>query len=618
MATAAHAVVFSGEIQVEGGEPIFVPHSMNAPVALRYYVPEGASVKAGDVTVRIDASQAEADLHKQRANMAQAGAKNDKEIADLELKRIDAELALATAQADRDTAAIDAAIPATLVSALDHDRYQSEIQRTEKALALKKLEAANAQAAVERRRKDDELDARKQQLLLDISQAQVEGAVSRARQSGVVVHDFDEVFGNGRRYEEGAMGYPGTQIGRVVSPGSRFNARAWVLEPDRAGLKVGQRVALQLDAFPGQRVEGDITRISDAAQKKGEWGDGRYFAVDIALSDAHGLPFKSGMSVRVDTDLGEKADPAPSKAPAAKPLDIDGEIFARESIPILPPTVSGLWQMTVTQMAPDGEVAKKGDVLVTFDASTVVKDLAAKQSALAEKQRKKEQLVLDLADREREAQLATAAAVADMEKARRKADQPKEYIAAVAYKKLVIERIRAEQRATLAANRERVAATERAAELRLADSEVSQLSANVAELKASQSALSIRATRDGIFLHKTGWSGDKIDVGTQIWLGQPVGDMPNVHTLAVRAAVPERDISRVRMGQHASVRVVGSGNRSIGGKIIDIASNVHSKSRVEAIPVVDVIVALDDTDMPLKPGQTVQVQVLPPTPESGR
>ena len=606
----ASATVFSGEVQVAGAQEIFTPPSMSSPVVLRYYAADGAKVGKGDVLLRIDAGPAETQLRTLQSQLVQTAAKNAKEIADLELKQADAELALADAQAERDTAAVDAVIPKSLISALDYDRHQGEMQRTEQALALKKLQVGQAAAAVARRRHDSELELNKQRLSLDFYRDQVAGAVVRAERAGTVVHGFDDIFGNGGRYEEGSTSYPGVKVGDVVGTGSGYTVRAWVLEPDRVGLRVGQPVQLLVDALPGSSLRSSITAIAGASTGKSEWGDGRYYEVDIALPAKTDLPLRQGMSVRVDTDL-HASDERVGAAGAGNrsPLQMDGEVYAQRSLAISPPAVDGLWQLTVTQMADDGESVKKGGMLVVFDGAEVIKDLTAKQGELAEKLRKQEQLRLDLADRAREAELATAQAQAEMEKARRKANQPKEYIARVDYRKLVVARIKAEHRLALTAQRQRTAAEERVAEQHMADAEVDALDGEVKKLKESLATLSVAAPRDGIVLHQDDWKGGKIDVGSQIWRGQSVAQMPDLSTLAVRAALPERELTRVRAGQRVHVVVAGGGDRRLGGSIAEVGGTVHSKSRVEAVPVVDLVVRLDPGQVRLKPGQPVQVEI---------
>ena len=589
---------------------IYTPPSMSSPVVLRYYVPDGAHVGKGDVLLRIDAGPAETELRKLKAQLEQTEAKNAKEIAELELKQSDADLALADAQAERDTAAVDAAIPKKLISALNYDRYQSEMQRTERALAVKREAAQQAAEAVARRRHDSELELEKQRLSLAFDQDQVTQAEVRATRAGTVIHGFDNFFGRGGRYEEGSSAYPGNEVGEVVGQGDDYSVKAWVLEPDRAGLQVGQAVYLSFDALPGSTVNGHIRAIAGAPITRTQWGDGRYFELDIALDKGTSLALRPGMSVRVDT--AQERAPMTVADVSTAPLRIEGELFAQRSLAVSPPAVDGLWQLTVTQMAGDGAQVKKGDMLVVFDSSEVVKNLTAKRSELAEKQRKQEQLKLDLADRAREAELATAQARAEAEKAQRKATVPKDYVAGVDYRKLVVARTKAEQKLRLTVERERIAASARTAEQRLADAEVAQLGSEVAELQQSLGALTITAPRDGIALHQSAWDGSKIDTGSQIWRGQSVAQMPDLSTLAVRAVLPERSLSRVRVGQTVQVQIAGGGRRRLEGTVAEIGNNVHSKSRVEAIPVIDVLIELKDgRQAGLKPGQSVQVAIPP-------
>ncbi|MBD8879932.1 HlyD family efflux transporter periplasmic adaptor subunit [Rhodanobacter sp. 7MK24] len=606
----AGAVVFTGEVQVNGAQGIYTPPSLSSPVVLRYYVGDGNRVRKGDELLRIDAGPAESQLRTLQAQIEQTEAKTAKEIAELELKQVDADLALADAQAERDTAAVDAAIPRALISALNYDRYQGEMRRTEQALALKKTEASQAAAAVTRRSEDGALELRKQQLSLGFYQGQVARAVVRAEHDGTAVHGFDNLFGAGSRYEEGSSSYPGTEVGEVVGTGNGYAVRGWVLEPDSAGLHVGMPLRLHFDALPGHDAIGRIRTIAGAPSSKSAWGDGRYVEVGVSLpADLH-MALLQGMSVRLDSDLDDPGDRESTGLPdPGKLLQVDGEIYAQRSLAISPPAVDGLWQMTVTQMAGDGAKVKKGDPVVVFEGTTVMKDLTTKQGQLDEKRRRQEQLRLDLADRAREAELATAQAKADLDKAMRKANQPKEYVARVDYSKLVIARSKAERRYALTAQRAHVAATERTAEQRMADAEVTQLDAEVAKLKAALASLTVPAPRDGIVLHQSSFDGGRVDVGSQIWMGQSVAQMPDLSTLAVRAALPERDLDRAQIGQRVRVVLSGGGERGLDGRIAEIGNTVHSRSRVDAVPVVDLVVTLDQGLAGLKPGQTVQVDI---------
>lgn len=610
---SAAAVVLTGEVRSAGAQDLFTPPSMSSPVVLRTYVPDGTRVKKGDAILSIDAGQAASQLRSLHDQITQIQETTAKTVADLKVKLIDAKLARIDAKAARDTAAVDAAIPENLISALDYDTYQGTFKSAKRDAVLKTNELHAAQKAVARAQKDGALQTQKLQTQLAFAQSQVDTATVYAKRDGVVVHAFasNNPWSRKGRYEQGSTTYPGTQLGQIVGAG-RYSVRAWALQPDRQGLKVGQPVSLHFDALPGKFADGHITAISGASAAKPEWGAGRYYSVDIALdATAAKLHLLPGMSVRVRSDGKAAATTQPASAKQAdQPMKASGEIFAQQSVAIMPPQIPGLWQLNVTRMATDGALIKKGQPAVVFAAGSLAQKLPAKQSSLAEKKRAQEQLQLQMADDARTASLATAQAKANADKARRKAQQPEKYVPGIEYKKLVIDRQRTAQRLALAAARESAEAQSRKAQLQLAAGEVTALQREVAQMQASLMSLTVPAPRDGIFMHAVSPDGSKIDTGSQVWRGMSVGDIPDIDSLAVRANLPERDLLRVHVGQSVRVQLTGGASQTFNGHIAEVGHSVHSKSGAEPIPVIDLRIDLDDRGAKLRPGQPVSVEIL--------
>ena len=309
------AVVLTGEVQAVDAQAIHTPMANTSPVVLRYFVAEGERVKRGDVVLRIDPGTSAAQIRELDAQVEQARARAAKELAELRVKAVDAEVALLDAQAALATAEIDAAIPAGLIAALDHDRYQGELDRTTRELALKRTELVAARAGVARRERDGELEIEKLGVQRDYHQAQVGAAEVRAEQDGIVVHGFNNNWIGGR-IDEGSSTFPGSKAGEIVSGGA-MRVRAWALVPDRRGLEVGQHVGLAFDALPGREATGRIATIVGAPDRRPEWGEGRYFAIDIELDGAPEASLLPGMSVRVTTTppTTRPATPKPGAAP---------------------------------------------------------------------------------------------------------------------------------------------------------------------------------------------------------------------------------------------------------------------------------------------------------------
>lgn len=610
-AAAPRAVVITGQVHAPGAEIIYAPMSESSPVTLRYLAGEGAQVQPGDPLVRIDPGASLSQQESLKVQIAQARARIDKELAELAVREIDADLALVDAEAALAKAEVDAAIPADYIARIDADRYQGEFERARRELALKTEELTAARTAVARRRSDGELEIAKMQTDLDYADTVIALAEQRAEGSGVATFYFNPWIG--QRYEEGSTAVSGQAIGELVRPGA-LGVRAHALEPDRRGLEVGQAVNLHFDAIRGQSLPGKITAIGGTPLAKAEWGSGRYFVIDIELPQQHALPLRPGMSARVSTQPAEEAVAVPV---AAATLSLDGEIAALDSASISPPSVRGVWNFQITQLATDGSTLKAGQPVVTFDGNELQRRLVDAQAQRKQKQSEQAKLLLDLAERERTDRLATAEQQANLQKAERKAEQPAELVRSVDYRKLVIEREQAARRNALMQRKEGLAQRLREAERALIASDVARAQSDVDELSRALSSLSVPAPRDGVVVVKSNWRGERYEIGSQVFMGQSVAEMPDPGTLVVRATVAERDMLRVKQGQPARIRMQGGAGQRLQGTVAELGRAVRSKSRLAPVPVLDVLVHLQGDTSGLKTGMPVVVEVDVPDAAAG-
>lgn len=612
-AAAEERVILTGEVRSSEAEAILTPPSNSSPVVLRYYVPDGSVVAPGDMLVRIDPGSSASQIVELQAQIDQTRARVAKERATLAVAALDAELAFRDAEAAFRKAEVEAAIPRDFRSALDYDRFQGELEKTRLEAELLGKVWQDAESDVKRRDEDGALEIAKLEADLRYQSLMVQAAEQRATKAGTVVHAFDSWRGN--RFDEGSSAYPGNRIGDVVG-NAGYRVVAYATEWERGSLQAGQLMRLHFDALPGHGIEGRIQRIGGAPEAKVEWGDGRYYRVEIAAEGLDTLPLRVGMSVRAGTRLDADAAVEPVVPPKRRKVRMDGEVFAERTLSIDPPVLEELWQLNITQLANDGALVKAGDVIVVFDGSQTQQTLITKQSSLQEKQSELQKLMLELDERERKEELATAQQRADLDKAKRKAQQPATLIGRVEYGKLVIDRDLAEHRMTLMERRQILAADQRREERRLLESELAQLQVAVQGLQQGLASLTVTAPRDGLLMHRSNMSGEKFEVGSQVWRGVSVAEIPDMSTLAVRATLAERDLTRVSQDAAVTVRIQGSGGRVLRGHVRSIGATLHSKSRVLPLPVVDVVVALDESTDGLRPGQAVEVELAAAKQES--
>jgi multidrug efflux pump subunit AcrA (membrane-fusion protein) len=605
-AAAVRPVLLTGEVEAEDSQTIFVPPSNSSPVVLRNFVPEGTLVKKGDVVLRTESATA-ANVDQLRMERERARAKADSETATLDVAAVEAEKALVSAQAALDKAKVDAALPKAQIAALDYDRHQAELDRATRDLAIKQAGLTNARAAAARRREDGALEVRKMQINEAFQIAQLAQSEVRATRDGVVVHGYSPF--RGERLDEGSSAWPGNAAGTVLGDG-RMVVTAWVLEADRPYLHAGQAVSLRFDALPGVALAGTLATITSAPQARPRWGLGRYFRAKVALPDHHGVPLVAGMSVLVEP-LAPGAAPASAQpAGAAAGLTIEGEIAARRSTPVAPPTIPFIWQYKLAFLAPEGMIVQAGQPVAVFESSDVTNRLIGMQGALKERERALDKLRLDQAEADRAGALAQAEAQSNAEKAERKASQPKELIRRVDYDKLVIERAEKAQLAQMMQTQFEAQRRARQAERAGLESDLAQMRGQIADLVKGQAALTVLAPRRGMVLYRIGLDGNKFSIGSQVWMGLSVATLADPDQLGIDAKVPEAQAAGVRVGQAARVTVNGS-RQALAARVTGLGRAFHSKSAAQATVVRDVQLEFDAPPKDLKPGAAVQVELLP-------
>ncbi|MFZ6798489.1 HlyD family secretion protein [Undibacterium sp. Di24W] len=619
-------VLFTGELQAVDSVPIIIPTSNVSPVPLRYFVPEGSKVKTGEVILRID-SQGDTDIERLELEMVQNRERGLREAADLDVKTIEAERALITAQAALAKAKIDAVLPKAQISALDYDKYQGELDRATRDFAVKQKALENAKDTVKRKLDDSELAVKRLQIQIAFAKVQVAQSEVRASRDGVVIHGYDDW--NGKRLDEGGHAQIGSVAGQIIGAG-KLNVVAWVLEADRPFLHPGQELHLRFDAIPNSFSKGVIERIASAPEARAIWGKGRYFKTEIRLSDNLTYELQQGMSVAIETikvqkspvskdsSSSQKADKVPSKithSPStttkeltAPELTLEGEVLSRQSQVISPPTIRNVWNYNLVMLAAEGSHVKVGEPVAIFEANDAKTKLDTHRSSLKEKQRSIEKTTLDHAEAAKAADLAVNEAKSNAEKALRKASLPKELVKRIDYDKLVIERDLFTQLARLSERQRDAQQRARTAELRGLKSEIAQLQQTIAVLEKGLNGLTVIAPRAGTVVHNVGFDDEKFAVGSRVFMGAAVANLADPEKIYVAAKVPEAQVSLVKLGQLVSVTTPGS-NTQIAAKISGFGPVFHGKSANQPMIVRDIEIEFDSLPKNLKPGTAVQVNL---------
>lgn len=237
-------------------------------------VQEGQQVKAGDPVARLDPSllaeqvkQAEAAADTARARVSQAEAALSLVQSQVHGQILQAESAVASAQANLDNARSNwervrklfeqGAVPAQQRDTAETAVRVAEAQYEGAVTALKVANAGTDQIDAKRR----ELEAAKSQ------QQQAEAALAYARGQQGKAELVAPISGYvlRRHVEPGEFTGPGSPVATLVDPADTW-LNVYIPETDIGLVHVGQEVQVQVDSFPGRNFGAEVSEISSRAE----------------------------------------------------------------------------------------------------------------------------------------------------------------------------------------------------------------------------------------------------------------------------------------------------------------------------------------------------------------
>ncbi len=307
----------------------------------------------------------------------------------------------------------------------------------------------------------------------------------------------------------------------------------------------------------------------------------------------------------------ESAVVALEQTPMGPVVKVTGELKSANSYYFGPPALQDVWNYTISYMAPDGKPVPEGAPLLRFDTQDLMTQLRDKNNALNEKQKELEKTNIVGEETLAELSLQVEEAIADLEKARLKADIPENLLAARDYRQNQLELDFATIQ--LALRREELAQEKiiQATESEILEREVAVLQSDVDRFQGSIGRMTIRAPGPGVVIHVRDRRNNKMAVGDNVWGGRRVIEFPDLTQLAAYIEIPEREAARIALGQQVRFTLDAAPDREFVGEITELASVVHTRSTNQPDKVFDATVALMNPDTELmRPGMNINAEIL--------
>jgi HlyD family secretion protein len=131
------------------------------------------------------------------------------------------------------------------------------------------------------------------------------------------------------------------------------------------------------------------------------------------------------------------------------------------------------------------------------------------------------------------------------------------------------------------------------------------------EAEEQLEAMTVKAPGPGIVIYQSErWSEEELKVGSSVYNDQPFLQLPDLSEMQVVVGVHEADINKLKPGLAVSVTVDSAKGRTLQGKIVRVATVAAERDWRSDIRKFEVVVDLEKTDLPLKPGLTAKVEIL--------
>jgi multidrug efflux pump subunit AcrA (membrane-fusion protein) len=284
-------------------------------------------------------------------------------------------------------------------------------------------------------------------------------------------------------------------------------------------------------------------------------------------------------------------------------VEVIGELEAVDKTEIKPPPIEDMWDFKIANLAPEGQQVKKGDMIIEFDASDQMRLLEEMQNeadgAVKALAKKRDSAALERRDEE----LKIAEAEATLRKASLKTNAPSDLVASIQQKELELDAQAAELGVEDAKNRADQAVRADTAELEQLGRKASYAQHRVEELQQDIVRLRVTSPRDGTVVYPMNqWNGEKHKVGDSVWRMEEVLHVVALDKMEGDGQVDEVDIARVTEKQRVSLRVDALPDVLLRGSVKWIAKGVQAKSKTDPSKVVKLVVELEPTNAPLRPG----------------
>jgi multidrug efflux pump subunit AcrA (membrane-fusion protein) len=290
-------------------------------------------------------------------------------------------------------------------------------------------------------------------------------------------------------------------------------------------------------------------------------------------------------------------------------VEVTGVLEAVDSTDIKPPPLPDVWNFKIANLAPEGQEVKAGDPIIGFDASEQVRELESmrNEAEAARKKLDKKRDDAQLARRDNELKIAEAEAA--LRKAQLKTDAPADLVASVQQRQVELDAQAAQLALDAARNHADQTGRSDREEIERLTEKLTYARQRVDELGQRVARMQVTAPRAGTIVYTANDQGEKHKVGDGDWRMEDVLQIVGLGRMLGNGQVDEVDMARLADRQPVVLRLDALPDAQLRGTIASIARTVQAKSNTDPSKVVKLKIAIEPTQVPLRPGMRFRGQV---------
>ncbi|HZS04904.1 MAG TPA: efflux RND transporter periplasmic adaptor subunit [Blastocatellia bacterium] len=291
----------AASVKSYGGPPAFGSYWNFQLVSM---VPEGKSVKTGEVLLMFDAQRVKEDLMKYQNELDQANKELEKTKAQIDLERQELTSKLAEAENKYEKLKLKQRISSDIEAAKNIELDMLGIEQ-----ARREVEALKERIEWHRKSSDATYNiiaskkARAENKVNEIRRG-MENFQAKADRDGVVVYKSKW---NGEKFQIGETvwsGFPVLDIPQLDT----IRAEAFVPEVDIGRIRLDQRAEVTIDAFPGRSYTGKVKKMDTLVRPKAWDIPNKVLSVEIELDRLDTGIMRPAMSIRAKIETGSITD----------------------------------------------------------------------------------------------------------------------------------------------------------------------------------------------------------------------------------------------------------------------------------------------------------------------